>query len=239
MANFNLQITDEEKDHAYETYVRNILVPFSPNVIGHFYSVEEGSEAPAITNCNDVARIIYPIDDLRPWPQSNVVCHGDKSDELRLLHSFMASNITLTTHLTKIYPARMTMLYFLVSGHDLNFGEYILNTITNLASNPKSRSKLIFLGLISTICKQAQVPMHSSEKDKTKTPIIHIRSVRHSIGQVYCHANERRLAAELMDEDEDNSPNHVDEPIESDTPILSQRIRRLRLCPGHFAKTYK
>ncbi|KAL2456284.1 hypothetical protein Adt_46861 [Abeliophyllum distichum] len=181
MVNFNLQITDEEEERAYEMYDRGVWVSFSPDVIGHFYSVEEGSEVPAITNWNDVAFIIYPINNPRPWPHSNVVCHGDMSDELFLLHSFMAFNITLTTHLTEIYPAKMMMLYRLVTVHDLNFGEHIFNTITDFTSNSKSRSKFIFPGLISVLYKRAQVSMHSSEKDKTKTLILYFRSMRHSV----------------------------------------------------------
>ncbi|KAL2457672.1 hypothetical protein Adt_46289 [Abeliophyllum distichum] len=153
MVNFNLQITNEEEEHAYEMYVRGVWISFSLDVIGHFYSVIESSEAPTVINWNDVAHVIYPIDNPKPWPQSNVVSHGDISDKLRFLHSFMASNITLTTHLTEIYLARMTMLYRLATGHDLNFGEHIFNTITDLASNPKDRSKLIFLGLIPILCK--------------------------------------------------------------------------------------
>ncbi|KAL2476779.1 Uncharacterized protein Adt_37515 [Abeliophyllum distichum] len=50
MVNFNLVINDEEEEHAYETYVQGVWVPFSPDIIGHFYGVLEGSEAPAITN---------------------------------------------------------------------------------------------------------------------------------------------------------------------------------------------
>ncbi|KAL2470920.1 Uncharacterized protein Adt_39056 [Abeliophyllum distichum] len=50
MVNFNLQITDEEEECNYETYVKGVWVPFNTNVIGHFYGVEEGSKAPAITN---------------------------------------------------------------------------------------------------------------------------------------------------------------------------------------------
>ncbi|KAL2454319.1 hypothetical protein Adt_48178 [Abeliophyllum distichum] len=153
---FHLAITDEEEKDAYETYVRGVWVPFSPDVIGHFYGVLEGSDAPAITNWNVVARVIYPIEHPKPWPQSNVVHHGDMSDELHLLHSFTASNITLTTHLTKIYPARMTILYLLATGHHFNFGEHIFNMIMDLASSPKGRSKLIFPGLISALYKRAQ-----------------------------------------------------------------------------------
>ncbi|KAL2532871.1 Uncharacterized protein Adt_06222 [Abeliophyllum distichum] len=174
MVNFNLAITDEEDEHAYET-------------------VPEGSDAPAITNWNAVACNIYPIDNTKPWPQSNVICHGDMSDELRLFHSFMASNITPTTHLIEIYPAKMTILYLLATSHNFNFGEHIFNTITDLTSNLKGRSKLSFQGLISA-------PFH-------------------------CHANVCRLAAELEEEDEDDSPANEDEPVESDTPIMPQRIR--------------
>ncbi|KAL2470561.1 hypothetical protein Adt_38697 [Abeliophyllum distichum] len=191
MTNFNLQITEEKEEHAYEKYVRGVWVSFSPDVIGHFYNVDEGSEAPTIINWNDVARVIYSIDNHKLWPQSNVVRHGDMSDELRLLHTFMASNITLTIRLTEIYLSRTTMLYQLATGHDLKFKEHIFNTNTDLASNPKSRSKIIFLGLISTLCKQS-----------------------------------KRLAAELEEKDEEESPANVDEPVESDTPILSQSIRR-------------
>ncbi|KAL2498721.1 Envelope-like protein [Abeliophyllum distichum] len=160
------------KDHAYETYVRGVWVPFSPDVIGHFYGVPEGSDAPNITNWNAVARAIYPIEHPRPWPQSNVVRHGDMSDELRLLHSFMASNNIPTTHLTEIFLVKMTTPYRLATGHRFNFGEHIFNIIMDLASHPKCRSKLIFPGLISALCKRAHVPMHSSEKDKAKTLIL-------------------------------------------------------------------
>ncbi|KAL2542704.1 Envelope-like [Abeliophyllum distichum] len=226
MVNFNLTITDEGKEHAYETHVQGVWVPFSPDVIGHFYGVPEGSDAPAITNWSTVARAIYPDEHPKPWPHSNVVRHGHMSDELRLLHSFMASNITPTTHLIEIYPARMTILYQMETGHNFNFGEHIFNIITDLASNPKGRSKLIFSDLISVLCKRAQVSMHSSEMDKVKTPILCLRSVRHSIGQVHRHANERRLAAELEGKDEDNSPANEDEPIESDTLFMPQRIQR-------------
>ncbi|KAL2475005.1 hypothetical protein Adt_35741 [Abeliophyllum distichum] len=68
MANFNLQITDEEEEYAYHTYVRGVWVPFSPDVIGHFYGVEEGFEVPAITNWNNVACVIYPIKNPKSWP---------------------------------------------------------------------------------------------------------------------------------------------------------------------------
>ncbi|KAL2480182.1 Uncharacterized protein Adt_33148 [Abeliophyllum distichum] len=61
MVNFNLAITDEEDEHAYESYVRGVWVPFSPDVIGNFYGVPEGFDAPAITNWNAVARVIFPI----------------------------------------------------------------------------------------------------------------------------------------------------------------------------------
>ncbi|KAL2541210.1 Uncharacterized protein Adt_02188 [Abeliophyllum distichum] len=151
--NFNLAITDEEKECAYETYVRGVWVPFSSDVIGHFYGVPKGSEAPAITNWNAIVHVIYPIDNPKPWLQSNVVRHGDMRNELYLLHSFMASNITPTTYLIEIYPAWMMILYQLATGHNLNFGEHISNTIMDLASNPKGRSKLIFPGLISALCK--------------------------------------------------------------------------------------
>ncbi|KAL2518941.1 Uncharacterized protein Adt_15188 [Abeliophyllum distichum] len=68
IANFNLQITNEEDEYGYHKYVRGVWVPFSPDVIEHFYGIKEGSEALAITNWNDVARAIYPIENPKPWP---------------------------------------------------------------------------------------------------------------------------------------------------------------------------
>ncbi|KAL2512902.1 hypothetical protein Adt_18502 [Abeliophyllum distichum] len=154
------------------------------------FGVEEDSKTATITNWNDVIHVIYPVDNPEPWPQDNVVRHGDMSEELCLLHNFMATNIAPTSHLTEIYPARIMMLYQLATGRDLNFGEHIFNSIRDLAFYPWGRSKLIFPYLIFVLYKQAKVSMHPSEKNKTQTPILYLQSVRHSVGQVQRHVNE-------------------------------------------------
>ncbi|KAL2542699.1 hypothetical protein Adt_03677 [Abeliophyllum distichum] len=143
------------------------------------------------------------------------LCSKSYSIYMEVVQEFMLNfDFAITDEEEEQAYETMTILYWLATGHNFNFEEYIFNIITDLTCNPKGWSKLIFPILISALCKRAQVSMHLSKKDKAKTPILCLRSVQHSIRQVHRHANECRLAAELEGEDKENSPANEDELVE-------------------------
>ncbi|XP_052206028.1 uncharacterized protein LOC127810533 [Diospyros lotus] len=238
LANFNDNILggddEDEEAHAFHTYVRGVWVPFSPDVIQHFYQVTSGTALPDIEDWNQVAHFCFNEDIPPVWPCHNVVLHNELNLKAKMFHYILSSNIAPSSHMIEIYPPRMQLLYTLATGHDLNFGERIFQQIVTLALTKGSKKRIYFPALISALCKQAKVPTSSSKLDRTKPILINLYTIRQSQTQIVQHrhaAQMRDAAAEAEEEDE------AAEYMEPETPPAVRPPLRRRSGGVNFGPT--
>lgn len=238
LANFNDNILggddEDEEAHAFHTYVRGVWVPFSPDVIQHFYQVPSGIDFPDVEDWNQVARFCFNEDIPPVWPRHNVVLHNELNLKAKMFHYILSSNIAPSSHMTEIYPPRMQLLYALATGHDLNFGERIFQQIVALALTKDSKNRIYFPALISALCKHAKVPTTSSEHDRTKPVLINLYTIRQSqtqIAQRQHAARMRDAAAEAEEEDE------AEEYMEPEAPPTVRPPPRRRPGGVNFGPT--
>lgn len=85
------------------------------------------------------------------------------TSEVNFFHQFLTSNVIRSMHNTTISILKITLLYRLAIGYDLNFGQIIFNTIRDAVMFTRSRTKLIMPSLISALCKRVRVPMLPSK----------------------------------------------------------------------------
>lgn len=172
-ANFNVDIDTPGSEHEHQTWVRDRWISFSPEVIQDYFGLtwDDITPVPGDFPWETVAEVL--LGRANAWPLPTPVWEQIQlTPSIGILWLFMCYNVEPTSHRTTFTDPTAGLIYHLVRGQKIDLATFIYDQIHYLGTSSDRHHSLIFPCLISGLCRQAGVPIPSSELPEKASTVI-------------------------------------------------------------------